>query len=104
MDKINIILIEIYNKIAKQIDINNYEIFLFGSRANNSSFKTSDIDIGILGNKALSKSTLNKIKDDIKKINTLYFIDIVDFFDASNDFKEIALKQRKLLNEKGLKN
>ncbi|MBU0650648.1 nucleotidyltransferase domain-containing protein, partial [bacterium] len=83
--------------------INEYEIFLFGSRASDLASDRSDIDIGILSKEPLPLATLNDIKSDIEEIKTLYSIDIVDFASAADDFKEVALKKRILIGEKGIR-
>ena len=47
-------------------------------------------------------NVLNDIKEEINSLKTLIFIDIVDFSRISDDFKEIALKERIVINERGI--
>jgi len=39
--------------VLKHIDVQNYNVFLFGSRAVGNVSKFSDIDIGVMGTKPL---------------------------------------------------
>jgi len=103
IEEINNILIEIVCIFKKYICINEYEIFLFGSRASDLASDRSDIDIGILGSQPLPLATLNDIKAEIEEIKTLYSIDIVDFASVTEDFKEIALKKRVFIDEQGIR-
>ena len=81
-------------KIAtKHVDINEYKLFIFGSRVTNNGDDCSDIDIGILGKKQLQPSILYSIKEEIDNLPTLYSFDLVDFSTISDSFRKIALKK-----------
>ena len=87
-----------YYSIAKDIlfrrlDVSQYCIFVFGSRAARRNSKSSDLDIGILGNRPVSKGTLAKIKEELAESMVPYHIDLVDFTEVDNNFKKIALKK-----------
>lgn len=68
------------------------EIFYFGSRVDGTGDDRSDIDVGIIASFPLSLSTLHAIKEDLENLPTLYTIDVVDFSNASESFKRVALK------------
>lgn len=70
----------------------SYRLFLFGSRAQANSKKTSDIDIGIIADTPISPLEMANIQDRADQIPTLLKIDIVDFNTVTDDFKTIALK------------
>lgn len=85
--------------ILRYIDTENYKVFLYGSRATKKYSHSSDIDIGILGNKPVEKRVLNKIKNELEKSNIPYHIDIKDFFGVDEKFKETALKEMIIWND-----
>lgn len=69
-------------------------VFLFGSRANGSFRRGSDIDIGVTN---ISQSDFLKLRDDVSifwdESIVPYTIDLVNFDDVLEDFKEVALKE-----------
>ncbi len=72
----------------------DYQLFLFGSRANNKNDDRSDIDIGIISGSQLTGKQLLTIQEKVNQIPTLLKIDVVDFNSVSDDFKQTALKFR----------
>ena len=85
---------EITETILKYVPRDNSVVFLFGSLAQDEVYPSSDIDIGIICNRALPNSLLVKIKDELEKARTLRQIDIVDFSSQrSKDFLKAALKK-----------
>jgi len=105
MEKINInrldnkqILDNIIKIILKYLPNDDIEeIFLFGSRANNSNENFSDFDIGIKTNSSLPLSILQKIEDEIDELNTLKSFDIIDFSSVTNEFVEEVKKNKRIL-------
>lgn len=67
-----------------------YNVFLFWSRVSWGYKKNSDYDIWIIWNKKLDLIKFLKIKRELEKLP--YIIDLVDFYDIDEGFKEIALK------------
>lgn len=84
---------EILSIMGKYLDLKTHKVFFFGSRVNGKSNDRSDIDIGILGPQRLPLSTLENIREEMKNLPTLYSIDVVDFQDASEDFRKIAMRE-----------
>lgn len=76
--------------VSKHIDLQNYQAFIFGSRATNRGNDRSDIDIGIEGKAPLSISKLASIREDLANLPTLYSFDVVDFATVSDSFKKTA--------------
>jgi len=68
----------------------NSQVYLFGSRANNTATKQSDIDIGIIDSN-LDRRTIVKIKTEIAESFVPYHVDIVDFAKTDEDFRKKAL-------------
>lgn len=77
--------------VAQELD-NSYQLFLFGSRAAGIHEEKSDIDIGILSDKALTGKQILTIQEKLEQIPTLLKIDFVDFNSVGDEFKKIALK------------
>jgi len=82
----------------KYLDLSEYKLFLFGSRALNKGDERSDIDIGIEGKEAVPYETMAKIREEAENLQLLYKIDIVDFSKVSDEFKEISKKSIEPIN------
>lgn len=84
-----------YRNIAKNtvLDLINKEttsVFLFGSRAENANSGDSDLDIGFLSNKKIDLLLFHKIREALENSIVPYHIDLVDFYNADDDFSKIA--------------
>lgn len=77
--------------LKKHLD--NFTLYLFGSRSKGNNLKTSDIDLAI--DTICDKNQLKKAKTEINDIDTLYSIDIVNMNDMDKQFREIVLKSGK---------
>lgn len=91
---------EIIEIIEKHINLDEYDVFFFGSRVIGKSTDRSDIDIGIKGDKPVPAGAFLKIQEDVENIPTLYKIEIVDFYRMSPIFKNVALNKIEILNKK----
>jgi predicted nucleotidyltransferase len=91
---------EILETIFKHIPKESCTIFLFGSLARGKAYPSSDIDIGIICDKALKNSLVVKIKEDLEQVKTLRGIDIIDFLSVKDqNFLKIALKEVKIWHQ-----
>jgi predicted nucleotidyltransferase len=83
---------EIALSAASELDC---EIFLFGSRAQKRTRRSSDFDIGIRG---LSERDFRNLKEQIEEAveesSIPHEVDVVDFDRANEPFKSIAMKER----------
>jgi len=70
----------------------NVKIFLFGSRARDDFSPSSDVDIGIIPKDKFNKIKLTLLKEYLENSNVPYKVEIVDFSNLSDSFKEEALK------------
>ena len=78
-----------YRIISSHVDPKEFEIFLFGSWANRTAKKYSDI--GILEKRKVDNGAMARIQAELEEVNTLHKIDVVDFSEnADHKFKEIA--------------
>lgn len=93
----NLIFKEINKNIKDNLPMDNYKIMLFGSWAKGNALETSDIDIGILGEKKVPWNIMVKILRKIEEIPTLRSIDIVDLNAVSESFRKSALRHAKIL-------
>ena len=83
---------EIAGIVLKELNGLPYQAFFFGSRVSGKSTPTSDLDVGIMGEKLLPVDIFYKIKSQCDAMRTLYTIDVVDFSNTSEEFKKIALR------------
>ena len=74
-----------------------YRLVLFGSWANGTATKVSDLDFGITGSKPLPLSVMHQIHEDLETLPTLRKIDIVDLQSVSARFKKNILAYAKRL-------
>lgn len=87
---------EILKIIARHLPLENYRVFLFGSRALNRAKKWSDFDIGIEGKSSIPLKTLAKIEVDLEESDIPYIVEVVDFNRVSDKFKNFALNNIQL--------
>ena len=76
--------------ISEKLDLDQYEVFLFGSRITGEGDERSDIDIAIEGDDKIPIDILGDIKEEVEKLPTLYTIDVVDLNRTSKHFREVA--------------
>lgn len=84
-------LLQIKTIIGKYLDLNQYKLFLFGSRASGNAAKFADYDIGIQGQEKVPRQILFQIKGDLEESDLPVFVDVIDFNEATDKFKEVAL-------------
>ena len=73
-------------------------VYLFGSWAHQDQDQTSDIDIAIWGPDALG-STFHKLTNALEESIVPYPVDIVDFSQADDNFRQKALQGAVLWNQ-----
>ena len=81
---------EIKNILFKFLDPQKDKAFIFGSRAIGSARKFSDVDIGIKSEKEMDSLLLSNIEEAFEESDIPYTIDVVDFSQVSDKFKELA--------------
>ena len=93
-DNIQTILDHIAEIVRREM-AGNYRLFLFGSRTSDGHDSKADIDIGISADKPVEAKTMVNIKEGLEQIPTLLKIDFVDFSMVSQEFRKIAMKEKK---------
>ena len=68
------------------------KIFMFGSRASEGNTAQSDVDIGLYSENGIDKAKKSLLIEKIENSNIPYKVDIVDFSEVSEGFRELAMK------------
>ncbi len=89
---------EILRIVGESLDLEKYKVFFFGSRVSGKNDEHSDVDVGILGDEKISAKAMEEIREKIENLPTLYTIEMVDFFDVSEDFKKVAMENVEYIN------
>ncbi|MCD6442667.1 MAG: nucleotidyltransferase domain-containing protein [Thermotogae bacterium] len=90
---------EIREKIVKIISgyLPNCRIYLIGSRAKGTHTERSDYDVVIVCEKRINYSIITAILDDFDKLPTLKTLDLIDFHDLDDHFKNKVFEEGVLL-------
>ena len=89
---------EIIQNVFRQFPGHSAEVFLFGSRANGTAKKYSDVDLLIKAKTEFSSFEKSQIRSLFEESNSALFYDIVfdeDLFEPYR--KEVELQKRPLL-------
>ena len=84
--------------VLKRVPLNDYAVFLFGSRAVGNHHQMSDIDVGIWGEKPLSVIIKLDLEEELQESIVPYKIDLIDFFEVNKEFKHYALEKIDIWN------
>lgn len=85
--------------ILKNIDIKSVSVFLFGSRVNNDTGKSADIDIGFISQDKIYPSLFRRLNEELENLRIPYHVDLIDFSKVSADFKNTAMKKIDIWNK-----
>lgn len=91
MDK-NTYLIKLKDLVLKSLKDEKVKIIVFGSRVRGDSYRTSDVDIGLIPYGEIDKKKVPMLKEKIEDLNIPYKVEIVDFSEVSESFKKEAMK------------
>jgi uncharacterized protein len=78
--------------VGKHLDLNRYELFIFGSEAGAKGPSRSDVDVGLRGPAPIPGATVQRIREQLEALPTLRIFDVVDFAQTDESFKAIALQ------------
>lgn len=90
-------IIKAVGDITKEELPAEYRTVLFGSWAQENARPTSDIDIGIVGDRPVPHELMVRIRAQVESIPTLRKVDVVDLQTVDPRFREVAIKQAKPL-------
>ncbi|PYV13314.1 MAG: nucleotidyltransferase domain-containing protein [Acidobacteria bacterium] len=77
--------------IRRHLPATEFKVFLFGSWAKHTAEPASDIDLAVLGPKALDDMLLLRLQEEIAAIPTLRRIDVVDLHRTDERFRQEVL-------------
>src|ERR1700728_2455067 len=90
-DNSNIYLKQLKNLITDFIRGLPVKVYLFGSRAQGTSNKLSDIDIAILPLQQLPNDFMTNLKERIEESTIPYSVDVIDLSQVDDEFKRKIL-------------
>lgn len=91
--------LEIVKKIIlKRVPLQDYSVFLFGSRAVGNHHQMSDIDVGVWGENPLNVLLKLDLEEELEECIVPFKIDLIDFHAVSAEFKKYALEKIDIWN------
>ena len=84
---------EIKRTVLKHLPKDEYRVFLYGSRVTGKARRWSDYDVGILGDKPVPTMVKFEIEDELEESDLPVVVEVVDFYNVDEGFKELALQQ-----------
>ena len=78
--------------VLDELKSQNIKIFMFGSRARRDNYIGSDVDIGLIPESKIDSSKISLLKEKIDNSNIPYKVQIVNFKEVSERFKNEAMK------------
>ena len=88
----------IKSTILKYLSPLEYDVFLFGSRAKGTQKKWSDYDVGVKSKtgQPIPPQVRYNIELELDRLNVPFIVDLVDFSQVENKFKQIAMQSYQL--------
>ena len=75
------------------------EVRAFGSRVTQSAKKHSDLDLAVVGDTALDRHTLARLKEAFEDSDLPIQVDVLDWHGISESFKEIIARDYAVLQK-----
>ncbi|QQR80379.1 MAG: nucleotidyltransferase domain-containing protein [Deltaproteobacteria bacterium] len=69
------------------------DLFLFGSQATGQQTRISDYDIGYFADENLNPTQRENLREELENLDIPVKVDLINFKEVTDDFKEIALKK-----------
>lgn len=88
---------EAFGIIRRHLPGAEFKVFLFGSWAKDTAEPGSDVDLAVLGPKAVDEMLLLRLQGEIAAIPTLRRIDLVDLNRTDERFRQEVLSYGKPL-------
>lgn len=83
---------QIRNEVLLLLKQQPVRVFLFGSRARKDFRSSSDVDIGLIPRQGFNNKYITLLREKLETMNTPYKIEVVNFEDVSENFKQEAMK------------
>ena len=87
--------LETIRDILKQ-NLNNIEVWAFGSRVNGGAKKFSDLDLALINKSEIPLLTMAKLREAFSESNLTIKVDLVDWAHIDEGFREM-IKQKHLV-------
>jgi len=68
-------------------------VYLFGSRANGTMTRNSDIDVAVLSKESLPAGLLSRIREKLEDSQIIYNVDFLDLSEVSQEFKDKVIRE-----------
>lgn len=85
-------LSELRDLVLNELKNEKVKIFIFGSRAREDNYQASDVDIGYIPYDKFDDKKITMLKYKLENSNIPYKVEIVNFNNVSEEFKQEALK------------
>ena len=72
--------------------VSEYEVVVFGSRANGNARKFSDLDLALIGNHALPLRRLAELRDALSESRLPIKVDVLDWQALTAEFRRLILR------------
>ncbi|ABA58988.1 DNA polymerase, beta-like region [Nitrosococcus oceani ATCC 19707] len=79
--------------VREKLEAIKADIYLFGSRADGTMGRYSDIDIGIDPHEPLPTGLLAEIREALEESQIIYHVDLVDLSQVSKTFRRRVLEK-----------
>jgi len=79
------------------LDLERFEVFIFGSEADGSSNPRSDIDVGVMGPRPVPNRVMRQIRDELETLRTLRVFDVVDLTKTDDSFRAVVFENAERL-------
>ncbi len=80
---------EDYKIISEIFKDQSFEVLVFGSRVKGNHQKFSDLDLCLKANTSIDLSEMNRFRVSLSESNLPFTVDLVDYSDINNSFKNI---------------
>lgn len=88
----NAYLDQLKEMVLEALKNEKVKIFIFGSRARKDNYTASDVDIGYIPYDKFDDKKITMLKYKLENSNIPYKVEIVNFNQVSEEFKQEALK------------
>ena len=83
--------------VSPLLDLDRFQLYLFGSEASGDADRRSDIDVGLLGPQPVPGATVQQIRERLESLRTLRPFDVVDLSAVDEAFRTEALQHAERL-------
>lgn len=77
--------------VRPSLDLDRFQLFIFGSEASGVADRRSDIDVGLLGPQPVPGAIMQQIRERLESLRTLRPFDVVDLAAVDEAFRTEAL-------------